>query len=92
MSELRRNDIKRCSLCGRGVMHSNYIFFYRVKVEQFVIDVSAVARAHGADMMMGPLAAVMTPDEPLAKGLGEHELIVCADHLHDVHWKLRPRR
>ena len=63
-------------------MHNNQIFFYRVNVEQYVVDVGAVQRQHGMEMMMGqaaPLAAIMGPNEDMAQGMGQHNFLVCSD-------------
>lgn len=51
-------------------MHSKDITFYRVFIEHVVIDIPAVTRQHGMEMMMdqaAPLAQVLGPDEDMAK-------------------------
>lgn len=80
---LKHRDLKPCIFCGKGMMHSGAITFYRVKVERCIVDVREVKRAAGLEQMMGGhalLANVMGPDADLAKvmpGLGE--CLVCDD-------------
>jgi len=65
-------------------MHNGDRFFYRVKIEQFVVDMGAVQRQHGLEMSMGAtasLAQIIGPDEDIALGMGESEMLVCASHL-----------
>jgi aldehyde:ferredoxin oxidoreductase len=51
---------------------------YRVRIEQFVVDQRAAQRQVGLGAFMGShaLAAVLGPDEPMAHGTGETELLV----------------
>lgn len=79
---LKHRDFKPCALCRKGVMHANDITFYRVRIERFVVDLNAVQRAHGMEMMMGGnavIANVMGPNEDLAKLFtGPHEILICS--------------
>ncbi|MFP4240072.1 MAG: hypothetical protein ACLFRZ_12300 [Rhodosalinus sp.] len=79
---MKQRDLKPCALCGKGMAHSGQLHFYRVRVEQHVLDVRAIQRQHGLEQMLGPAAAlgqVLGPDEDMAKGLGETTQLVCAD-------------
>lgn len=61
-------------------MHSRQITFTRVTIERYVVDVGAVQRQHGLEMMMGGaafLAQTMGPNEDLAKEVGSKTLFVC---------------
>lgn len=64
---IKQRDLQPCRLCGHGVMHSGDIAFHRVTIERFVVHVAAVKRQHGLEMMLGPVAAHMGPDEDLAR-------------------------
>jgi hypothetical protein len=58
------------------------MFFYRVRVEQFILDIAAIQRQQGLEMAMGgaaPLASIMGPDEDLATGMGEHTALICGE-------------
>ena len=69
---MKQAELQRCAICHKGVMHQNNITFYRVSIERMVIDLGAVRRQHGLEMMIsGPIAAVMGPDEDIAKTLGK---------------------
>lgn len=70
---IKREDIQPCLLCGEGLMHDNAMTFTRVTVERFVVDLSALRRQHGLEMMIGNpfVAHVMGPHEDLAVALGE---------------------
>lgn len=63
-------------------MASGLPLFWRVTVERFGIDMQAVQRQHGLGMMLGngAIAAIMGPDEDLAKPMMEPKTItVCED-------------
>lgn len=84
---MKQSDFKKCHICEEGMMHNNHPFFYKITVEQYVIDIAAVKRQAGLEMSMGeaaPLASVMGPNEDLAKGLNKTEILVCGDHLEIV--------
>ena len=77
---IKRGDIGPCLACRRGVMHDAQITFWRLSLERFVVDLNAVQRAHGLELVLGSpqLATVMGPDEDLAKRAGDaDEGLVC---------------
>lgn len=82
MHGLRRKDIGPCGLCGRKLMEGGKITAYRVRFESFVADLNAIQRAHGADMLLGPLGQVMGPDEPLMLRVVQDTALICMDCLH----------
>lgn len=65
-SELRNHAI--CSLCEKPICSNGLPLFWRVRIERFGIDATAVRRQTGLAMMLGSpsLAAVMGPDEDMA--------------------------
>lgn len=81
---MKRNEIQSCVACGKGIMHDNSIVFYRLRIRYMVADLGALQRAHGAEMMMGSpaLAAVLGPDEDLAKVVSDHDVFVCLECIH----------
>lgn len=82
-NELR--EMADCDLCGKGVGASNQIFFYRVQVDQIVLDGPALNRQTGLGMMLNPaLAMVMGPNEDLAHRIAGAEKTVCANCLHRI--------
>jgi len=78
----KRKDIESCILCDRGVMHDNNMVFTRITLEAFVINLPAVRRMHGLEMMLGSpaLAHVMGQDEDVAKSVdGQVFALVCLE-------------
>ena len=78
-SGLKQKDLTGCVICGKGVAHDQNILFYRVRIERYGLDVRAVQRAVGLELVMGgsPLAQVMGPDEDLAIRIASYDGLVC---------------
>lgn len=78
---MKRSEIQRCGLCGRGVMHSGSILFTQVTVERFGVDAQAVRRQHGLEQFMGSpvLAGILGPDEDLAVSVSEKRTFLVCD-------------
>ncbi|MBI5205418.1 MAG: hypothetical protein HZA11_10925 [Nitrospirae bacterium] len=79
---MKRKDIKKCAVCGKGVMHTGLPLFWAISVQRFGIDMSAVHKQAGLEMMLGSpvLASIMGPDEDLAKHVMEKiEVILCEE-------------
>lgn len=77
MSGLKRSDIRPCAVCGKGLAKGGAIV-YRVQVERFFLDPHAIQRQAGLEMQLGvPLAAVMGPDEDLARHIDTQQVLVC---------------
>ncbi len=70
---MKREDIKPCIVCDKGVAHDNNLMFFKVKITRFVIDARAIQSQAGLETMLGSasLAQVMGPDEDLAIEVGE---------------------
>lgn len=78
---MKQGEFKKCAQCDKG-MAGQGVFFYRIKIEQMILDFNAIKRAHGFELMMGdaaPLAQVLGSDEDLAVSLGAYEVLVCAN-------------
>lgn len=76
---LKRSEIKPCACCGNGLAKGGPLV-YRVQVERFMLDPSAIQRQAGLEMQIGvPLAVVMGPDEDLAKHIATQDVLVCGD-------------
>lgn len=78
---VKRDEIQKCTGCDRGVMHSNQITFERVTLERFLVMTDAVRRQHGLELMIGSpaIAAVLGPDEDLAKRVGDADQVWLCD-------------
>jgi hypothetical protein len=76
-AELRQHTT--CSLCSKPIGQTRLPLFWKVTVERFGIDMQAVQRQHGLGLMIGaPLAAVMGPDETMAKPVMDPKVLtVC---------------
>lgn len=84
MTELKARDIRKCGCCKRGVMHGGDIYFYRLRLEQFVVNPDAVRRRHGLELAIGSLADVMGLNESIAHGMGETLITICGPCAHQV--------
>lgn len=78
---LKQSDLKPCAACERGVCHSNDITFYRLTVERFVVMTNAVKRQHALEQYMGnaAIAAALSPDEDMAKRIGDGDTITLCE-------------
>lgn len=67
---IKQKDLKPCSICGKGVLHTGIPLFFRVTIERMGASRNAIMRQHGLEMMMGGnalLANIMGPDEDMAQ-------------------------
>lgn len=80
---MKQSEMRPCVCCGRGIMHGGDIVAYRVTVEQHLVDVGAVQRQHGLEMMMGggmggaAIAAVMGTNSDLTKMASSVSGLIC---------------
>lgn len=78
--ELRKAST--CCRCRKPIGHTGLPLFWRVSIERFGVDLQAVRRQSGLEMMLGsvPLAAAMGPDEEVASPVMEKVTVtVCED-------------
>ncbi len=79
---MKQSELEKCAFCDKGMMHNQSPVFYRVKLDNMVIDVAAVQKAHGMEMMMGgnaALAQIMGPNEDIAVEMDSVTKLVCLD-------------
>lgn len=80
MSDLRLSDLQKlgvCAVCRKPQLEGAVPLFYVVEISRAGFDAGALRRHVGLRMQIGPLAAVMGPDEPLAKVIdGPHRVFV----------------
>ena len=76
---MKRDSIKPCIACGKGIAHDNNLVFFQVKITQLIIDTRAIQRITGLEAMLDSpaLAQIMGSDEDLATKVGEQEAFVC---------------
>lgn len=76
---MKQSEIKPCAGCGKGVAHDNSITFYEVKIGYRFLNVAAIQRQTGLEMMLGDagLASVMGADEDIGISLSDVEALVC---------------
>lgn len=83
----KQSDFQPCAICHRGMMHAGMPVFYRLKVERLGLDMQAIRRQHGLEMMMGaaaPLASIMGPNETMATVIdGPHTILICETCTHE---------
>lgn len=80
---MNANDIKPCSLCGKGLMHTRLPLFWRVRIERMGVNMDKMRQQAGLEMMLGSvaIARVMGAHDGLAEPLSDKptELLVCED-------------
>jgi hypothetical protein len=83
MSGFKQRHLKKCAFCDKGVMHDGNLVFYRVSLSYMLVDVGAVQRQTGLEMMMGAAAALaqhMGPDEDIAHEVSRTgEVLICLE-------------
>ena len=82
---LQRAEIRKCDCCGKGLMHDSSLNVYRVRVESHVLDVRALGRQMGLEMVFGGgssgavLADVMGPERSYSVPLVARDVVICFD-------------
>jgi hypothetical protein len=83
----KQRDIQPCSICRKGLAQCGLPLFYRLTVERFGLDASAIRRQRGLEMMMGGhgrVAAALGPDEDMATPLAEpRTILICETCTHE---------
>lgn len=83
MKEKELRACATCGLCQRKIGNVGLPLFYRVRIERHGIDINAVHRQSGLEMMLGghvAIAQAMGPDEEMTVPIGEPvEFTVCED-------------
>ena len=77
---MKQNEITKCLVCGEGIAHDGNIQFFRITIESLLLNLGAIQRQHGLEMMMGKaagLAQVMGMDEDLAKTYAKESGLIC---------------
>lgn len=62
---ISREDIKPCAMCGKGLMHTGLPLVWKITMHRLGLDVNALRREQGLEMMMGgaaPLARAFSPN------------------------------
>jgi hypothetical protein len=79
VADFRLSDLTAlgdCAVCGRKQL-DGLPLFYVVEITRAGFDAQAVRRAAGLEMLVGPLASALGPNEPLAKAIdGPHRVFV----------------
>lgn len=77
---LDRSELEKCFFCEKGMMHGGTILFYEITVGQCVVDLPAVQRQAGMDMLMGhpALGMALSPDTRVAHRLPAKRVLICA--------------
>jgi hypothetical protein len=75
---MKENEFKECIICRKSVAAEG-LTFYRMTIERFVLDPTAIRQQIGLAMQIGgALASVMGPDRDLAKSLWDAKtFLVC---------------
>ena len=79
---IKQKDLRKCANCSKGVMHTGLPLFYRVTVQRYGVDLSAVQAQHGLELIMRSpaLAQVLGPDRDIASPLSElTDVFICEE-------------
>lgn len=80
MKEKELREIAACNNCGKKIGASKSPFFYRVKIKQYGLNISALQRQTGMEMFFDgnvQLAQAMGEDADLAKVIQSREVTIC---------------
>lgn len=77
---MKRSEIENCFWCAKGIAHAGPVF-YRMTVDQLVLDRRAIERAAGLEALTGnvAIASALGPDEDLAKTVETKRKLLCAE-------------
>ncbi len=79
MREGELREHAKCALCGNGIGAAGPLF-WTAKITSWILDMRALQRQTGMEMMMGgqvALAHLMGPNEDMAKKILDAEITVC---------------
>jgi hypothetical protein len=84
---MKRHDIQKCGLCGKGIAHNGLPFFYVIEIQRFCLNKQAIHEQAGLEMFFGGgsqgamLADVMGANSDIAKPINEEKgkLWICED-------------
>ena len=82
---IKREDLRPCAICQRGLMHNHVASFFRINIETCIANLPAIQRLAGLEMMMGGgqagahLANVLSPNENLAEIMDTSPALICFD-------------
>lgn len=82
MKEEELREIATCIMCGKPFGHTQKMFFWRLTIERYAVNINAVQRKTGLEMLLGNpyLATVMGPNEDMASIIGEPDKVtICED-------------
>jgi hypothetical protein len=85
-NEMKSIELKPCTNCGKGLLHTGVPLFWRVNIERFGVDLNAARRQVGLEQFFGGgsvgavMATTMGPQEDIAKSLGDADVVLlCED-------------
>ena len=82
MKENELRESAKCGVCEKGFGHTGIPLFWRITIERFGIDITAVQRQDGLAAMLGssPLANVMGTDADMTKPMMDPvKVTICED-------------
>lgn len=79
---IKQTEFQKCAKCDKGVMHDNNMTFFQVSITNMMINLNAVQRQHGLEMVIGNpmIANVMGTNEDMGVPIGDTEtVLICFD-------------
>jgi hypothetical protein len=61
---ISREDLRPCPMCGKGLMHNGLPLAWKITMHRLGIDVNAVRREQGLEMLMGGSVALARAFSP----------------------------
>lgn len=84
--------VATCAKCRKKFGEARAPYFFRMRVQMFVINAGALRRHTGLEMATSPaLARVMGPNEDLAEAVASWEVTLCADCQGEIPQHLEPK-
>jgi len=81
LTGIKQTELRPCSLCRVAVSHAGHPIFYRASLEVCGLNIAAIRRQAGLELMLGGnvrLANAMGPDEDMAKVIErKSEIWIC---------------
>lgn len=77
-----RADLRKCTLCGRGMMECGSPVFYEITARTCALDFQSIQQQAGMEMLLGgnaAVAAAMSPTTTVAHRLPATRHLVCAE-------------
>lgn len=76
---MKAREFTPCLCCGKGIAHNADLAFLRVRFDLMALNIGAIRRQHGLEMMMGnaAIAQALGTDEDMARQMTTGTGLIC---------------